>query len=852
MSENKNKKRFYTSVESKGSNILLRGYEDGKPFDHKIKYQPYLFVPDPNGDWKSFEGKTSRPVSKKIFESMPVCRDYIKEYGSISNARLFGTDNFVRQFISSNFKGKIDWDFDTIQSKLIDIETEVIDGFPDVNEAKERILLITVADRQKIDGRHKVICWSWQNAKRDAYMDGIDEKKYDVELRVFESEKHMLVDFLQWWKGTRIDVFGGWNSETFDVPYLVNRILRELGETATAYLSPWRSFYPKSVIKNNKEYITYEIAGITHLDLLDLYKKFNPGSQEEWNLNYIASEELGHGKTENPYESFSDFYTLAWDKFVNYNIVDTILLIELDEKKKMLSQAMAMAYMAKCSYGDILSAMRLWESMIHNYFEDQQIAEVLGKQKNSRKDIVGAYVHEPRPGRRRWVVSVDATSMYPSIMMQNNLSPECIVDMIDMSVDMMLAGKFSVPEGMCLSGNGLLTTTAVKGFIPTLVGQVFNTRKDTKNQMLEIEKRIELEAESLSDQIIEMMKADVSALDMAQGAYKIAINSFYGITALPYFKYYDARIAEAVTSTGQVFLKSAMKFLNEIINKIMQTKDVKYAFYGDTDSIYFEMDAFVDKYCAGLDDQAIVSKIEKFVQKVLQPELNKRLASVAESIGAKECKIFFKLECIGPTMVMTGKKKYFFDILYKEGVRYEKPKMKVMGIEVVRSSTPGAIKDYLKKSLEIILRGTEREIQQHIKHVHKEFLSKTFKEVACPVGINGLDTYGDKHTIYSKGTPMQVRGALLYNHHLHQRGLDKKYPVIGEGEKVKYIMLKLPNTIHENVIAFPGNLPKELGLEKYFDVKTQYQKVFLTPVARILDAVGWSAEERINLEEFMA
>jgi DNA polymerase elongation subunit (family B) len=294
-----------------------------------------------------------------------------------------------------------------------------------------------------------------------------------------------------------------------------------------------------------------------------------------------------------------------------------------------------------------------------------------------------------------------------------------------------------------------------------------------------------------------------------------------------------------------------MKYLNEILNKIMQTENVKYAFYGDTDSIYFEMGPFVDKYCKGLDDQAIVTKIEKFVQTVLQPELNKRLAKIAESIGAKECKIFFKLECIGPSMVMTAKKKYFFDILYKEGVRYDKPKMKVMGIEIVRSTTPGAIKDYLKKSLEIILRGTEKEIQRYIKEVHKEFLGKSFKEVACPVGVNGLSTYGSDSMIYSKGSPIQVRAALLYNHHLRRLGLDKKYPLIGEGDKVKYIMLKIPNTIRENVIAFPGVLPKEMGLEKYFDVKTQYQKVYMKPIERILEAVKWSAEESINLEEFM-
>jgi DNA polymerase elongation subunit (family B) len=839
MSENKNKKRFYTSVESRGSNILLRGYDDGQPFAHKIKYQPYIFLPDPEGDWKSFEGKNKpRPLSKKTFESMPDCREYIKEYGGVEGKRMFGCDNFVRQYISSHFKGKIEWDFDLIQTKFLDIETEVVDGFPNVDEAKERILLITVGDRNKgVDGRHKVICFSWQDADRTKYLDNIDEKKYDVELRVYKDEKIMLASFLQWWKSETIDVFGGWNSETFDVPYIVNRMVNVLGEPATAFLSPWRTITPRSVIKNNREHITYEISGITHLDLLDLYKKFVPGSQESWKLDYIAQQELGKGKAENPYESFSDFYEKAWDKFVNYNLIDTILLIELDEQKKMISQAMTLAYFAKCNYGDIVSAMRLWESIIHNYFEDQQVAEVLGKQKNSRKDIVGAYVHDPRVGRYVWACSVDATSLYPSIMMQQNLSPECIVDMSDETIETILAGTFKVEDGLCLSGNGLLTRTDELGFIPILVKRMFDLRKATKKRMLELKKGGATDAE-------------VDALDLEQLAYKIALNSFYGICALPYFKYYDSRIAEAVTSTGQVIIKSAMKYLNEIMNKVMQTKDVKYAFYGDTDSMYFTMEKFVEKYCKDKNDQDVVTYIENFVFKILQPELNKRLEKLAMSMGAKESKIDFKLECIGTTLIMTAKKKYAFDVLYAEGVRYEEPKMKVMGIEIVRSSTPGAIKDYLKKTLELTLRSTEKEVQKYIAEVKSSFLQKTLREVACPIGINGLDTYSDRANIYSKGTPMHVRGALLYNHHLQQRGLDKKYPLIGDGEKVKFVMLKQPNTIHENVIAFPNNLPSELGLEKYFDVKTQYEKVFLTPINRILEAVGWSAIERVNLEEF--
>lgn len=843
MSDNNKNKSFYTSVESKGQHILFRGYEDGQPVAHKIKYKPYIFVPDKEGDWKSFEGRNKPiPLSKKTFDSIPACRDYIKEYSGISNMKMFGTDNFVRQYISSNYKGKIDWDFDLVRKFLFDIETETTDGFPDPSEAKERILLVTIIDRDKgPDGRYKVICWSWKACDRATAVKDIDESLFDIEIRLLKDETAMLKDLLLWWKNQRMDIIGGWNSEIFDVTYLVNRMINVLGEAAAQYLSPWREYRPRTVIWNNKEKPTYDLSGLVHLDLLSLYKKFEPGSQESWSLDYIAQQELGKGKAENPYETFRDFYTLAWDQFVNYNIIDVVRLVELDEKKQMLKLAMALAYLAKCNYDDITSAMRLWESIIHNYFEESNVAEVLGKQKNTRKPIVGAYVHDPRVGRYTWAVSVDATSLYPSIMMQNNISPECIVDMMDWTavdgIDKMLRGEFEVPEGLCLSPNGLLTRADTPGFIPILVKRMFDMRKITKKQMLELKKAGRPESE-------------VNALDVEQLAYKIAMNSFYGITALPYFKYYDPRLAEAVTSTGQLVIQSAMKYLNEIMNKIMQTKNVKYAFYGDTDSMYFTMEAFVAKHCKGKTDQEIVTYLEKFVFDILQPELNKRLQKLVYSFGAKESKIDFKLECIGPALVMVAKKKYAFDILYSEGVRYQEPKMKVMGIEIVRSSTPGAIKDYLKKSLELTLRASEKEVQDYIKTVHSEFLTKGFKEVACPTGVNGMDVYADDASIYGPKTPMHVRGSLLYNHHLTRLGLDKKYPLIGDGDKVKFIMLRKPNPIHENVIAFPMILPKEMDLEKYFDAKTQYEKVFLNPIQKILDSVGWSWEERINLEEF--
>ena len=589
-------------------------------------------------------------------------------------------------------------------------------------------------------------------------------------------------------------------------------------------------------LDNGESKQTYDISGISHLDYLDLYKKFNPGSKESFKLDFIAELELGEKKVELPGESFKDSYTNYWETFVLYNVVDVELLHKLEVKMLQVRLAMQLAFLAKCQFGDVMSAMRLWESIIYNYFLDENIVEEYDKERNEKEKIVGAYVHQPIPGKYGWSVSVDATSLYPSIMMQNNISPECIVDMIDLDIDDFLAGRHKgmVPDNCIVSANGLVTRKDVKGFIPILVGRMFDLRKKTKNEMLDLKRRHAPEEE-------------YRALDVAQLAFKIAANAFYGIMGLAHFKYYDYRMAEAVTSTGQVFIRNAKKYVDLILSKV-SGRNAEFAMYADTDSLYFLVEDIVKTKCVGMSDAEIVNYLERFVIDVLQPPLNKKLQEDATSMGIDKCLINFKLECIGPSIIFVAKKRYAFDILYSEGVRYDAPKMKVMGIEIVRSSTPSVVKDYLKESLKLCLSADEKTLQKKVIEVRKAFESCHYTDISFPRGVNGLTTYHDDASIYRVKTPIHVRGALLYNHHLKRKKLDTKYPLIGEGDKIKFVALKMPNTIHENVIAFNNRIPPELDLEKYVDYKMQFQKAFLAPLEGILEAIGWEAEEKVTLD----
>lgn len=528
--------KFYTNIEQRGDSILYMGWENGLPVKQKIKYKPHVFIPSKTEtDYKAFSNK--KHLQRVDFDSISDMKEYIKTYSDVSNFEIYGCSNIVRQFTRTMFEGEIEWDYAQTKIWFFDIETRVeglaLDptesqyirighetfqktyqdlmlmledsvsfdlledgeyvpikaskayraGFPDPQKAEQEILLISMIEHHT----KKLYVWSIKPIRED-------NKIFEMgaDFRSFESEKKMLKDFLLFWKSTRIDVISGWNSESFDIPYLVNRMNSVLGSELTNHLSPWNVIKERKYVSDNGEDVsTYDIYGITHLDYLIIYKKFNPGSKESFKLDYIAEYELGERKVENPTDNFKDFYISHWETFVEYNCVDAMLLHKLEHKMLMVRLAMQLAFIARCNFGDVVSAMRLWESIIYNYFMDEKLIEDYDREKKEKKQIVGAYVHEPKPGKYGWTVSLDFSSLYPSIMMQNNISPETIVGKKDYFVDDILSGKFvdDVEEGTILSANGLVTRKDVDGFIPILIKRMFDLRKKTKNLMLEKKKK---------------------------------------------------------------------------------------------------------------------------------------------------------------------------------------------------------------------------------------------------------------------------------------------------------------------------------------------------------------------------
>ena len=904
--------KFYTNIEVRGDTVYYRGYENDMPVQQKIAYRPHLFTDTQDQTSKYTLFNSTKKLAKRDFESISAMKQFIDTYKDVPNYGIYGCKDISRQFIGNTFSGEIDWDYSKTKIFFFDIETCVShllvepdvrvqikrtpdseietvtahsllripdivtvynqetqrwgsldvsgfvkSGFPDIAQAREEINMISMYDHTA----QKLIIWS---VLKSNPTNKIYSEFADVDFRHFNDETSLLKDFVIFFASTRIDILSGYNSELFDMPFLINRLNRVLGENFTKMLSPWKNIKSRLIrFEDGKTVTTYDIAGITHLDYLVLYKKFNPGGRESFKLDYIAEYELGKRKVSLGEMSFRDSYTLNEEtiqNFIYYNAIDTFLLHELEAKLLQVRLAMQLGFMAKCSFADVVSSMRLWENIIYNYFLDLNIVEELDKEHNERHRIVGAYVHEPKPGRYGWTVSLDFASLYPSIIMQHNISPDTIVDYNpDITIDGVISGKDldKLPKDCILSANGLITRKDKEGFVPILVKRMFDLRKATKKLMLD-KKKLEQQliaklSECSTDKAIELktvlhkLNNEISALDIAQSSFKVCANSFFGVLALPHFKYYDYRLGEAITSNGQVFIIKSREYLNDMFTRITG-KTYNYATYSDTDSTYIDVQEVVNQKLVGASNEEVVNYIEKLVVNAIQPTLNTKLQKLVNSMGCDKSYLDKKLECIGTSIIYIAKKRYAFDILYSEGVRYAQPKMKIMGMEIVRSSTPSAIKEFLRDSLKICLRDTQEKLHSNIAHIKREFMKLEYNEISFPRGVNGMDIYSDSASIYKKGCPIHVRAALVYNNLLKKLGVSDKYPLITDGSKLKFVFLKMPNPTHENVIAFMDQFPQEIKLEKYIDYTTQFNKAFLAPIEGVLEAIGWTAEQQVELD----
>jgi DNA polymerase elongation subunit (family B) len=831
---------FYTNVHLVQNHVLVRGRKNGERHSYRVEYKPKLFVPSHEGDWKSIDGRTLAPVEPG---SVRDSRDFIRQYKDVGGFEIYGLEKFEYAYINETWVDGVDYERSQVVTAYIDIEVAVDKGFPKPEDALQPVTAITIA----VDDKYYVLHYGEYAVHRD---DVVEIKCKD--------EIDLLLKFGDLWNRLDPDIITGWNCMFFDIPYLVNRITNRLGDKKARQLSPWNMLIKNEREMHGKTQLSYKIVGIEILDYLDLYKKFTYSQQESYRLDHIGYVELGEQKLDySEYGTLQTLYVENHQKFIEYNVKDVELVVNIDAKMKLIDMALALAYDAKVNYSDVYTQVRMWDVLIHNHLWKYGIA-VSPKQHIAKDNqYVGAYVKDPQVGKHDWVMSFDLNSLYPHLIMQYNISPETLIDDIpyDVDIDALVDGKApNVDSDVVMTANGHCFRRDVQGFLPQMMQKMYDERVIAKKAMLEAETKLQDETDP---QRKRQLVNEISKYKNLQLAKKVQLNSAYGALGNEWFRFFDIRQATAITMGGQLSIRWIERKMNEYLNKVLETEGEDYVVASDTDSLYIVFDRLVRKV---LDEGEFASEsdykrkcvdfLDRVARAKIEPYIDKCYQELATQMNAYAQKMQMKREAIADRGIWTAKKRYILNVWDNEGVRYKEPKLKMMGIEAVKSSTPGICRSAIRDALRIVMAGSESELQDFVADFREQFTKTPFEDVAFPRGVSAINKYRDTATLYRKSTPIHVRGSLVYNNEIKQRKLTQKYEEINEGEKIKFCYLKVPNPVREDVISIPNVLPPEFGIEPYIDYDKQFDKAFLEPMRIILETIGWKSERTANLEDF--
>ena len=820
--------RFYTNIVPWGNSLLLREVVNGKRVARRIKYSPTLYCPVMRETkFKTLDGRYVTPIKHQTIKE---AKQWVEGYKDQPHL-VYGNTQFQYTFLNEEYGH--DFEKDQILITTIDIEVACENGFPNPDVADEELLSITLKNQQN----KEIIVFGLHEYK---------SKRKDVTYIKCNDEKDLLYEFLNFWSSNYPDVITGWNTEFFDIPYLVNRIRNVLGEDDVKRLSPWKSVHSKEVYQMGRTQMVYDIQGIAALDYFDLYRKFTYTNQENYRLDHIAEVELGVKKDDNPHETFREWYTNDYQSFIDYNIKDVELVDALEDKMKLIELCLTMAYAAKVNYTDVLGAVRYWDVLIHNYLMKKGIVIPQKSTKNKSAKFEGAYVKDPQVGMHKWVLSFDLNSLYPHLIMQYNISPETLKSektVPGMTVDKLLDKKVDTKplDKVTMTPNGALFRTDKQGFLPEMMKEMYDDRVKYKRYMLDAKQNY------VNTKDAKYIK-QISKFNNIQMAKKISLNSAYGAIGNNWFRYYSNTMAEAVTTSGQLSIRWIEKKINEYMNNLLQSKDVDYVIASDTDSVYITFDKLIEKF----NPKNPVDFLDTIAKDKIEPFIDKSYKELADYLNAYDQKMQMKREVIADKGIWTAKKRYILNAYDIEGVRYKEPELKIMGIEAVKSSTPAACRVKIKEALKILMSGSEKEMNEFIQNFRKEFMHLPPELVAYPRSVNGLSKWTESHSLFKKGAPIHVKGAILYNHLIRKNKLENRYPNIQEGDKIKFLYMTLPNIYQSSAIAFITKLPKQLNFN--IDYETQFEKSFVEPLNYIIEKINWNVDRSYGtqgtLEDF--
>lgn len=851
---------------------------------YKVPFTPKTYtLSDRPSPWRTIDGD---PVTEKVHQTIRHYQDYTNASEKIGRD-VFGVISPVYQFMAESVSKKCGVPFESLRAVYIDIEVESTGGFAAPENPTSPITAITI----EVWG--KFLVWGYGD---------YSPTNADVTYVKCDDEHDLLHKFLTWWASDYPDILTGWNVQFYDVPYIVNRItrLREtegFKHTASA-LSPWRRITTRNVILMGKTQVVTDIVGVNILDYLELYRKYSLTQRESYRLDSIALVELGKGKVSyDEYGSLDDLATNDYQKFIDYNVNDTRLVRELNDKLHHLDLCTQLAYSSRVNYADTFKQVRVWDALMYYELQSRMIA-VPPRRPSEKVDFIGAFVKDPHVGKHGWTVSFDVNSLYPSIMRQWNISadrhlplqklidrhnalvdqyPGCsvrtrsldysprewlttcsyndapyvvaalqaLINMLDDSnttIDNMLNDFTTQSDpwpflrilSVAITPNRQVFRTDTPGFLPDILADMYEGRKAAKKKEITAKKKAETAPTQTERD--EYAREGVK-YSLIQNTMKIALNSCYGGLGSAYHRFFDVRQAEAVTTTGQLIIRAVAFAVNNLLNKEFGTTDRDYCLAMDTDSVYLTLDPIA----VNLTTDAAIAAIDTFCETVIQPVINKTFADLHRAFNTLAPVLGMKREVIAEHSLWTAKKRYLLWVHDNEGVRHTPPKLKVTGIEAVRSSTPKYGREVIKKALEYFITGDKDAFYTLLDTAEAEFNKRPFEDIASPRTVNGLGEYAlEENGAFAFKTPIHVKGALMYNAYLERTGLNSKYPMIRSGEKIRFCYLKPQNPLRVNVIAAPNKLPSEWKMEQYLDRYEQFEKTVLNSLENVINYAGWS------------
>ena len=842
---------FYTNICVSGRYILFRGVENDKRVRRKVEFRPTFFLSSQEKtEYKTLAGESVKPIQPG---TIPECREFLERYESVDNFPIFGNNRYEYAYIADEYPDDILWDVSKILIAYLDIEVGSENGFPEPRDANESITAISI----KVKGNYFVFGCGDYVKHRD-----------DVHYAKCRDESDLIRRFLDLWTRWHPDVVTGWNVEQFDIPYLANRIIKLFGEDEAKKLSPWNRISKRDTVMMNRPVQFYDISGIAILDYIQLYRKFTYSQQESYRLDNIAHVELGEKKIDySEFETLHQLYKHDYQKFIEYNIKDVELVEKLEDKMKLIELALTLAYDNKVNYDDVFTQVRMWDAIVYNSLLKKKIVipQMSKGIKNSQYE--GAYVKDPILGMHEWVASFDLNSLYPHLIMQYNISMETLIEPTkynnsmrefiqngNINVDALLNQEVKTEAlsnlGVTVTPNGqLFHVNRGQGVLPEIMDTMYKDRTRYKKLALEAKKKIETVLEDKNQ--VQYLEKQVARYNNLQLAKKVTLNSAYGALGNQYFRFFDIRIAEGITTAGQLSIRWIEKKINEYMNDLLKTQNEDYVIASDTDSIYLNMGPLVKKlYPDASDTKKVIKFMDKVCDDKLQPFIDSSYEELKEYVNAFQQRMEMKRESLADKAIWTAKKRYILNVHNSEGVAYAKPKLKIMGLEAVKSSTPSACRTKIKEAINIIMTQTEDDLHKFIEGFREDFRKLPVEDISFPRSVNGLKEYSDTVHIFKKGTPIHVKGALVYNYFLRENNLTKRYQEIQEGEKIKFVYLKQPNIFNNNTLAFISGIPKQFGADPYIDHDLQFEKSFLEPLDIILSSIGWRSEKIDSLDCF--